>query len=133
MKKAVIKDVTDIIDFGQLKGSFYFDIYKFSWSYLEWIIRDTEICFADLDDFYRFGFPFDISKKFGLPLNIYNLIAEDILQHNPPNKFGKKLVSFENIKRIKKTNYFLYKDMKVFDYTFSDELKASNQYKLNLL
>jgi len=133
MKKAVIKDVTDIIDFGQMRGLFYFDIYKFSHSYLEWIIRDTEICFSDLDDFYRFGLPFDFKNNYGLPLDIFNLILEDILKYNAPSQYGSKLVSFDNVRRIKKSNYFLYKDLKVFDFSFSDELKALNQHKLNLL
>lgn len=128
--KAKIKDINDKIDFGELKGQSFIEIFKFNYTYLEWIIRETEICFGDLDEFFKFSNPFDIQY-----LSVSKEAKEELMLHVAENNrlsvYNGRRINYWNIKYLKDSGLMNYKDLQEFNYHFSDDLIAKNNRKIN--
>ena len=97
--KAKIKAVNELIDFGELKGQSFIEIYKFNYTYIEWLIRETEICFTDLDDFFIYGNPFDIQYKC-LTHDTREVLFSHITKNNRLSKNYGRRINFLNIKYL---------------------------------
>lgn len=126
-KTPTLKKPTDIIEFGALQGQSFQQIFRFSITYLEWIIRDTEICFQDLDEFFIYGKPVDIQKI--SPEKTKKLI-ENIRKNNKANKNGAKFAHFGNFKSLKISDNLSYSDFIELEYFFPNEIIEANKIKL---
>jgi hypothetical protein len=128
--KPKIKNINEKIDFGLLEGQTFQQIFRFSYSYLEWIIRDTEICFQDLDEFYVFGKPID-------PMKLNEMIKESLLDHviknNKQSKNGGRLIHFDNYVQLKKMGILSFSDFIELNYKFPADIIEINNKKLSIL
>jgi hypothetical protein len=127
--KAAKMGIDDRINFGELKGQSYIEIFKFNYTYLEWIIRKTEICFDDLDEFFKFGNPFDVSYNF-LSQEAMEQLIKHISENNRLSILNEQRVNFENIKYLKESGIIKYKDLKVIDYNFPNDVVTINNNKI---
>lgn len=129
---ATIKDINDQINFGEFKGQSFIEIFKFNYTYLEWIIRKTEICFKDLDEFFKFGNPFDpnymsLSKEAKEELHLH------VVKNNRLSISNGRQINYKNIKYLKDCGMINYKDLEEFDYHFPDDVIVVNSKKLEII
>jgi len=127
---SIIKNIFDKIEFGQLKGQSFIEIFKFNYTYLEWLLRKTEICFGDLDEFFKFGYPFDPSYKC-LSKEANEKLILHVMENNSLSVYNGRMVNYWNIKYLKEIGLINYKDLEVFNYSFPDEIVAINNKKIN--
>lgn len=125
----IIVDINDKIGFGELMGLSFFEIYKFSFSYLEYLIRESEIVFNDLDEFYKFGKPFDLNSS-SLSVEVNQALILHVTQNNKSSVHNQKRVNYLNIKYLKENGLLEYKNLKEIDYQFPDEIIKVNYEKL---
>lgn len=121
---------TDIITFGSQKGEQFFWLYLLHISYLEWLIENTEFCFANLSDFYNYG---KIKRfKDSLSQEKKNLIVSEIKKNTALQKApNSKLMTIQNINTLIVEGHITKNDFDEVDYVFSDFLVKKNQEKLN--
>lgn len=121
-------DTKDKINFGQMRGCQFYWIYRLVPKYLEWLIRETDICFTNLKHFYSYGKPLIIKNNQDLDYTQLSKIME---------KFGKKdlnkksdvLVTIKILNEMYKTKIVSLKNFQIIDYTFSKELILINERK----
>lgn len=130
--KAIKMDINDRMNFGELKGHPFIEIFKFNYTYLEWIIRDTEICFRHLDEFFKFGNPFDIHYM-GLSKEAKEKLILHVTENNRLSVYNGRRINYKNIKFLKEAGLINYKDLQEFDYHFPDDIITINNEKLNIL
>jgi hypothetical protein len=124
----VIKNIADKIEFGILEGQTFQQIFRFSYSYLEWIIRDTEICFKDLDEFFLYGKPIDHSS-FSQVQKIE--LFKHVNKNNKPSKNGGTLVHFKNYLYLKNIGALSFSELKEMDYKFPEDIAKINKLKID--
>jgi hypothetical protein len=125
----IIVDINSKIGFGELKGLSFFEIYKFSYSYLEWLIAETDLAFKDLDEFYMYGRPFDLNSS-SLSVEANQALISHVTQNNKPSIYNHKRINYRNIKYLKEIGVLEYKNLKEMDYHFPDEIVRINSEKL---
>jgi hypothetical protein len=130
--ETVIKNINDKIEFGELKGQSFIEIFKFNYTYLEWLLRETEICFRDLDEFFKFGNPFDI-QNMCLSIEAKKKLMLHVNENNRLSVYKGRRINYWNIKYLKETGLMNYKDLKEFNYSFPDEIVSINNKKINTL
>ena len=129
---ATIKDINDQINFGELKGQSFIEIFKFNYTYLEWIIRKTEICFKDLDEFFKFGNPF-APKYMCLSKEAKEELMLHVVKNNRLSIYNGRQINYKNIKYLKDSGMINYKDLEEFDYHFPDDVIVANSKKLEII
>lgn len=120
--------VDSIIDFGILKGERFYRIYRHHITYLEWLIRETDICFADLTAFYTYG----KIKRFNPNLSAEKreLITQEIREDSKSRTItGKKLLTIKNLDKLINNDLLDKDDFIDVDYHFSKELFMINADK----
>ncbi len=130
--EVLIKDINDRIDFGELKGQSFIEIFKFNYTYLEWLISETEICFGDLDEFFKFGNPFDV-QYMCLSKEAKEELMSHVAKNNRPSVYNGRRINYRNIKHLKESGMMNYKDLQEFDYQFSEDIVAINNRKRNTM
>lgn len=121
-------NVESVIDFGAHKGEKMFMIFRHQISYLEWIIRKTDICFSDLAAFYKYG----KIKKLNPHLLEYKkeLIIEE-MTNNPftGDSNSIKIMTIKNLSNLIEKKHLTSDDFIDEDYHFSKELFIINAEK----
>lgn len=122
-------NVKSIIDFGSLKGEKMFMIYRLRITYLEWIIKKTDVCFADLTEFYKYG----KIKQFNPLLSVKKVeyIKQEVA-NNPILKENNKLrlMTIKNLNNLIEKKHLTSDDFIDIDYRFSEELFTINSEKI---
>jgi hypothetical protein len=119
-----------IIDFGRLKGEKMFMIYRFQIEYLEWLIRDTNICFSDLSAFYKFGKIKKINPN--LSSEKEELLIEEILKNpNLGDKSKFPVMSNMHLNNLIEKGQWNNEDFIEIDHHFSKELFMINAAKFS--
>jgi hypothetical protein len=126
------RNINDIIDFGELKGQSFVEIFKFNYTYIEWIIRETEICFYDLDEFFKFGNPFDI-KYPNLSNEAKDLLILNVTENNKLSLYNERRINFDNIKYLKDSGVLKYKNLLEIDYNFPEFIVNINKKKIDII
>lgn len=122
--------INNIIDFGSQRGEQFFWVYRLHISYLEWLIENTDFCFSDLNEFYRFG---KIKRlKDTLSQEKKRLFINELKNNSPLLKApNSRLMTIENINNLIVKGHLTKDDFIDVDYTFSDLLIGKNQEKLS--
>ncbi len=124
----VLYDVNNIIDFGILKGERIFRIYRHHITYLEWLIKKTDICFTDLSEFYKYGKVNRFNPK--LSASKRELIIKEITgDPNSRTLNGSKLLTIKNLDNLIRNGILTEADFVAVDYHFSKELFIINSTK----
>lgn len=129
-------NITDSIDFGSQKGEPFYLVYRLHISYLEWIINETDYCFLDLSDFYKFGKIKRLNESISTEKK--KLIINEV-RNNPTcaNAENTRLITIRNFNNLIQQGHLTTKDFIDVHYKFSenlikknaDKLKFSHQYK----
>ena len=62
-KENILLDTNDSFIFGQMENEPLKWIYLVNPHYLEWVIKNTKVCFINLELFYQFGNPWRIKSE----------------------------------------------------------------------
>lgn len=117
-----------IIDFGNHKGDRMFMIYRYQITYLEWIIRKTDICFKDLTDFYHYGKIKKINPS--ISENKKSLISKEMLNNPFVDDHNRiKMMTIQNLNNLIENRHLTKDDFIDNDYHFSKELYMLNAEK----
>lgn len=126
-------DTKDKIDFGQMSGCHFYWIYRLVPTYLEWLIRETAICFTDLNHFCGYGKPIELdlnhiseNKKEKI-FDIFERFGKNNFTGNSKNY----TVTIKMLNEISKAKLVSSKNFKQIDYKFSEELIQINAKKHN--
>lgn len=127
---AIKFNVNEKITFGNCIGQTFIEIYKFNHTYLEWIIKETEVCFDDLDEFFKYGKPFDYSN---LSKEVLDELINHVNENNKSSIYNGRKITYDNIKYLKDKKLIKYYDFEEIKYCFSEELNNINNKKIELL
>ncbi len=122
--------LNDKINFGNCEGQTFIEIFKFNHTYLEWIIKETEVCFDDLDEFFKYGKPFEYTN---LSKEVLNELVKHVNENNKSSIYNGRKITYNNIKYLKDKKLIKYYDLIEIKYSFSEELININNRKLELL
>lgn len=124
-------DTSDKTEFGQMMGCEFYWIYRLAPSYLEWLIRETEICFTNLKQFYTYGKSIELSMK-AISINESKKIMhvfERLGKNNFKGNSKGYTITINILNELCKTDLISFKNFKQIDYKFSDELSMINSKK----
>jgi hypothetical protein len=124
--------VEDILDFGyKNNGCRYIDIFKYCNNYIEYVIRESGVCFADLNDFFKNGNPRHLNTA---KINSSTMkLVIDVIKKNEPSKFGDYQITMDNINTLLKKCIITESAFEEIDYKFPQYLIDINSEKLHLL
>ena len=125
-------DTSDIIDFGQMNGCNFYWIYRLNPYYLERLIKETDICFINLNHFYKYGKSIVLSHE-----NISNnnwVKIHEIFERFGINNFSGNSKSFtisiEILNELCKHKLISSINFTQFDFRFSQTTLDINTKKL---
>jgi hypothetical protein len=128
---AKLRNVNDRIGFGQNKEYRFIDVFKHSPSYIEWIIRSTEICFNNLEDFLSNGQPLELDNS-SLSETKKHQITDYITKTNPKASSGDYLITLDNINYLKNKGIITEANFKELQFNFNEELTKKNEEKVKV-
>ena len=127
-----LHDSQDHIGFGQMSGERFSWIYRLNYSYFEWIIKETDICFTDLRIFYFFGKPLELKNE-NFSTEKSNLIFDIASANGVNSSSGAFLINISILDILFNKKIITNNDFKFIDFKFSPEIIEINYNKLKIL